>query len=466
MDRNRLAVIVLFFWGGLQSFWLFSDRLIRDGDEEGHVGAAELFQGILLEQGFFSWVFQGWQGNFGEYPPLFASLLGAWWALFPFPPEHILIRSFGSLFVFLTACFIARIVKRYQGNWFLAFSTVLLLPLFNGVGRHFMPEILLSCLTAGFAMALLEESKDPSWKNKLLIGIFGGFGLLAKQSFLLMAPLILLGFFLSKQLSLKSIFLPILLTLGIASPWYAQQFTAQNQYIQNSIQAKMSIDWLAHGLFYPSTIILIGWGICGSGLLIFLLFRKKERSLPLWSIIWGVGGLLILILLPKKYPRFLLPWLPIIGVWLGLLGKGLSSRTSLIFITLLLAQFIGLSFFPHFSLPFQSKIDDGCPQYWLRPPSSSDFQLERVLKIIEKHPQKSIGVLGDATIDCNIQSTHNWNVHLEPYLRRNGLNPRLEFIEYESKDKNSIWTESQIQIQWRKTIATDNPDDLLIIIRD
>ena len=32
-------------WLGLSVAWLDADRMVRDGDEEGHVGAAELFAG-------------------------------------------------------------------------------------------------------------------------------------------------------------------------------------------------------------------------------------------------------------------------------------------------------------------------------------------------------------------------------------------------------------------------------------
>lgn len=464
MARNRLtAFIITIFWGAIQVFWLYSDRLIRDGDEEGHVGAAELFRDILRDQGFFRWLYQGWQGDFGEYPPLFAALFGAWWSVFSVPPESTIIRLFGSLFIFGTACMIGRIVWRLRSNWLLGFSAVLLLPLMNGVGRHFMPEVLLSFLTAGFAMTLVEETESPSIKNKLLIGFMGGLGLLAKQSFLLFAPMITLGFLLSRKLSFRSLTLPSLLALGISGPWYFQQFSAQNQYIQSSIQAKTDIELLAHFAFYPSTLLLIGWGCLGTGIFLYLFFKNRDIKLPLWSLIWALGGLLLLILLPKKYPRLLLPWLVLLGIFLGTLGKNNTDRSNIFYVTLLFLQFIFFSFFPKpITLPFQLQIDDGCPQAWLRSPSTSDLQLERVSKIIKENSNKSLAILGDVTIDCALQSTHNWNAHLEPYLRRNALNPPLAFVE----EKNSLWKEAQIQIEWKTTTATDNPDDLLIEIRD
>jgi hypothetical protein len=462
MDRNRIIIIITtLLWGITQGFWLHSDHLIRDGDEEGHIGAAELFHDILLENGFWTWLSQAWCGDFGEYPPLFASLLGAWWSLFPFAPEHPVIRSFGSVLILGTAFFIARLVWRLKGNWELAFTATLLLPLLNGVGRHFMPEILLSFMMAGFAMMLVEESESPSIHNKILLGVIGGLGLLTKQSFLLLAPILALGFLFSKRLPLRSILPSVLLTIGIASPWYLQQFPKQNQYIQGSIQNNMSIDWLAHILFYPSVILLIGWGLIGTIIFFLLLFKNRAQKIPTWAWVWAIAGLLIMILLPKKYPRLLLAWLPLLGIFLGLLGKRFSTKQTLLVSALLFLQFISLSFMPNISVPFQAKIDNGCPQYWLRPPSNSDFQLRRIRDIVAANPEKSIAVLGDVSIDCQSQSTHNWTYHLDPYLRRHGLNTQINFLN----EKNSIWKEAQIQIQWKTMIANDDPNDLLIKIR-
>lgn len=463
MDRNRLIVaLTTLFWAVVQGSWLHSDHLIRDGDEEGHVGAAELFRDVLLENGFWTWLCQALQGDFGEYPPLFASLLGAWWAVFPFAPEHPILRSFGSVLCLGTACCIARLVWKLRGNWSLAFTATLLLPLLNGLGRHFMPETLLTFMIAGFAMMLVEESETPSLRNKILLGVFAGLGLLTKQSFLLLAPILALGFLFTTRLSLRQIIPSVLLTIGIASPWYLQQFSKQSQYVQDSIQNDLSIDLLAHSLFYPSVILLIGWGLLGSVLFLALLLKNRSENLPSWTWIWLIAGLLILCLLPKKYPRLLLPWLPVLGIFLGLLSKKFSTQQNLLVTALLFLQLMGLSVLPSIPIPFQTKIDDGCPQIWLRPSSDSDFQLSRIREIVAANPGLSIAVLGDVSIDCQIQSTHNWTYHLDPYLRRHGLNTKLNLLT----EQNSIWKESQIQIQWKTLTATNDPNDLLIEVRN
>ena len=41
----------------------------------------ELFKDIWLNDGFYIWFIEMWQGSYGEYPPLFAGTMGAWWGM-------------------------------------------------------------------------------------------------------------------------------------------------------------------------------------------------------------------------------------------------------------------------------------------------------------------------------------------------------------------------------------------------
>ena len=98
MER-RSVVFWFVLWVLGSVFWLSQDSLIRDGDEEGHVGAAELFVQILQEHGWLTWAAELLWGDYGEYPPLFAALLGGWWFVWGEQPEHLGVRVFGLLFV-------------------------------------------------------------------------------------------------------------------------------------------------------------------------------------------------------------------------------------------------------------------------------------------------------------------------------------------------------------------------------
>ena len=73
------------------------DLIIRDGDEEGHVGAAEIFKDWLVRGEYGQFTTQLFWGNLGEYPPLFAGYIGFWWWLFDVQPEdqpHFQFLSF------------------------------------------------------------------------------------------------------------------------------------------------------------------------------------------------------------------------------------------------------------------------------------------------------------------------------------------------------------------------------------
>src|SRR6056300_1037005 len=73
----RWAVVIVWVLGSL--LWLSDDRLLRDGDEEGHVGAAELMRLHLDGGDWATFAHDAWQGELGEYPPLYPALVGAWW---------------------------------------------------------------------------------------------------------------------------------------------------------------------------------------------------------------------------------------------------------------------------------------------------------------------------------------------------------------------------------------------------
>ena len=67
---NRITITI-----AIVGWWILNplDRPtpIRDGDEEGHVGAMELFK----EYGFESLITEVCR-HYGEYPPLFAGMIG------------------------------------------------------------------------------------------------------------------------------------------------------------------------------------------------------------------------------------------------------------------------------------------------------------------------------------------------------------------------------------------------------
>ncbi len=76
-----LQAALLLLWLALSLAWLRADHLVRDGDEEGHVGAAELFLQQLDEGRMGAFATDALWGDLGEYPPLYPAVVGGWWFL-------------------------------------------------------------------------------------------------------------------------------------------------------------------------------------------------------------------------------------------------------------------------------------------------------------------------------------------------------------------------------------------------
>ena len=69
-------------WVIVSLVWVNADRIVRDGDEEGHVGAAELYLEDLQAGQFGQALTRAWTGHeMGEYPQAFAATVGGWWWL-------------------------------------------------------------------------------------------------------------------------------------------------------------------------------------------------------------------------------------------------------------------------------------------------------------------------------------------------------------------------------------------------
>jgi len=422
-------------WLALSSFWVFSDKLVRDGDEEGHVGAAELFRGDLAQHDWLGFLARLSFGQMGEYPQAFAAGIGAWWwAVGSGAPDTTLVRSICLLSLLLTALATGRIARRYvekQGAGTAEIITViavLALPLGNGLTRHFMPE---AALMAAVALALLAAHRlveRPTIYRGLQLGLALGLGLLTKQTFalLIFVPiLVCLGR--PHRSNWRPLAVSALVTTAIAGPWWIANAAAQTTYAGASIQGAGNANIWGHLAFYPSTLLGLGLGPGLIAVTLIALFgptrSTKTRGL-IFASAWLLGGMLILVLIPKKYPRLIAPLMPAVPLLIGIGWTRLDGLWKKISSTGLALSFIwlGLGSTQHFG-PTQAKTlpgDPGCPQIWLRAPSRNDLGLSRVAAMLEKHPAGAVLLFDDPDIPCAIQTTHNWGSHLGPYLRRSG----------------------------------------------
>jgi hypothetical protein len=346
----------------------------------------------------------------------------------------------------------------------LTFITVLCLPLANGLVRHFMLEGMLMGCVALAILAAVRAAEHPSLWRTLALGLVLGAGMLIKQTFILyialplawtLAPLIMRRPWL--------LFLSLGTTALIGLPWYVQAWKEQMAYGRASAQTASESGVMDQALFYPSVLWWQGLGpVLCIGLALALLAWIRERNLGArlepfqrrrmaLALVWLLGGLIVLALIPKKYPRLVAPLTPaaalLIGSWVlhrarvrwlvSIGGIALMSWTVLSSMRLVPAPEI------------VERVDPGCIQHWIRPPAQSDLGLHAASVALHARPRGSIWVEEAPEIPCAVQTTHPWGNHLGPYLKREGM--------YNQSDQN----------QGGKADGSEEPEtQVLVILKD
>lgn len=464
MVRRRLEVpAFIVCWCLLNVLWISNDQLLRDGDEEGHVGAMELFKEMWINDGFYTWFIEMWQGSYGEYPPLFAGVMGAWWGmcaqvLGTVPPSELIVRGALLFWPLVTAAATAKIAHRLHVNWKVAGAMTLLIPLLVGVGRHFMLEPMMTAISTLSIAIAMEWKHQPSIWMATLAGLCLGLAALTKQTVIFVAPWVILSIFMSSD-KRWHLLLVIVGCLPIIAPWFIQHLDLQESYLTMSAEGKMDTHIGQQLIFYPFTILY------AIGLLLPLcLFCKniQWRSLPIAIWVW-IGTLGLLMMVPKQYPRLLLPWLPILPL---LCAYGWKEFRNLKLQYIVSIGSLGVGLFGLQPMnPYQQQLqqiyeefifantDDGCPQIWIRNPSDQDGNLSEISQtLLEGTTKTTVAIFGNPQIPCHIQTTHEWKYHLDPYFRRRDINVNI----VEASDlTDQVWQDAHIQIIWKgETIET------------
>ena len=410
----------------LNLWWIQADKLVRDGDEEGHVGAAELFVddynngrfGGALHRAFVS-------DQMGDYPSLYPASIGTWWWLTGGgQPSRLPVRSFNLIYLLLAAGAVYWMRGRIEtGPALLGASAVLFLPLSVGIARHFMPEGALAACVALAIAAAVRQRDAPSKRSALLLGFILGAGFLTKQTFPLyvLAPLALL---IRPHRSL----LWCLPGIGMALPWAWQNLLGQSSYLTDSAAYGGEAGFFGHLFFYPTALISLGvgpvWGVLLAGAIYMGWKSRHHRSLIL-ALVWLFGGMLLLTLVPKKYARLLVPLLPACGL---IFAVAIAARPRFgQFLLLGVAWTCTASISTQADLrPAQSLVnfEPGQIQTWFRPPDRRDLGFEALRPIAEGNVGVPILVI-DAPDLTPQQTTHAWDQHLGPWLRRAGLDREI-----------------------------------------
>ncbi len=393
--------------------WLSADRLIRDGDEEGHVGAAELLVGVLRDDGPLTFLMTAWSGDLGEYPPLYPAAVAAWWAVIGGQPGAVAVRSVNLLWPLLSAAACGAIAARLSRPALPVVVLVLLIPGVSGLSRHFMPEGMLIAAVSLAALAALRAGESPGWGRAAVLGVALGAGCLVKQTFVLYAlPLALWALWRLRARAAVT----LAVSAALAGPWYLTHLADQARYGAQSIQVT-DPGWLASVGYYPVVAATELGPVLFLAVMIGLWSAdsRQRRLIGLW-----VGlSLLLLIGVPRKYPRLLIPLLPLLMIWAGAAMTTRSREAAVVGLAggwLLLA-----SIAPTPEPPLIGAVDEGCLQRWMRPPVPDDFGLSEVADAVRQRGATTVVVLSPPEIPCTVQTTHGWLHHLSPYLRREGL---------------------------------------------
>ena len=152
----------------------------------------------------------------------------------------------------------------------------------------------------------------------------------------------------------------------------------------------------------------------------------------------------MLMLIPKKYPRLLLGLVPAAALATGILTTQWKAGSKFLVLTPMIAWLILGSMVTIPPNPLRAKVDEGCPQYWLRPARAEDFGLAEIAQQATDMDGDIIAIHGNLIIPCQLQTTHPWSDHLEPYLRRFGLEKQIISVS----EKEAIWQQAGLQIQW------------------
>lgn len=513
MQREMGVRRYLWLWSALvvsitaSLAWQALDRQLPDGDEAGHLGAFYLFTTSIPDKGLW----QTWVDAFtgpGDYPPGFYlsyamlfRLLPAHW---PFPTGLglFLTLTYGLTLLSvagLTGALVKRLSPAGAGGLSLSRPELLALavaacatfPLFVAVARQAMPEPFLALWVTLTLWAAVASEGFCRWRPSLVAGLGLLMAFMTKQTTVLYLGLPLLwlageGLWMWRRRTLVGLGLVAGVGLPLPLLWLWLHWQDQVSYGSQSAEAKATVSWLEHLLYYPEALLGEGLGLFWSGVLglsIVLslggaltsrlrdadgrsgLTRIREHFGPgslgrAMVLLLSVGVLLVFV--PKKYPRLLVPFLPslacLVALQLGQLtdrhwrrslvslgvGLGVLQQGAVSFPVGWLPERLGL-----WTPTLYRTLDPDCPQEWIRRASDDELGFEAVMKawhggslpefkghrggselqgaaalLLAEGADERLGTqiafLEEPPIPCSYETTFNYAFHLSDYMRRRG----------------------------------------------
>ena len=470
-------LVILFVWTGAQGLWIETDQRLPDWEAARDVGASEDWEGhwtAAAHEGQRVVLVRSISGaRSGEYPALYPALNGALAAtLGPLDWNGTAPRWLALLWAWLAGLgtwWMARELavaagdKTGRGTAAIATLVFLASPLYSALAREPLMEAGAVAWVAlagasGFRALRLGASRSgtaPGFLAWAGTGLFAGLALLTKQTtaFALLPLGLALLFVLFRTtraseakggplpftVALSGPALALGLTAIVAGPWYLSSLTGSDSYLLDSARANPdAVGPLRQLVIYPAVLFQQAWaplswvGVIGG----WAWSRRTQRKHlgGLWWVTMVVlGGSLVLLLgVPKKYPRLLLPLMPFAACLGAALLASMPARTQRLGVgalTLGWALSMGLGGSSLEVLGSSDlglrQLDERCYQDWIRRPDPKAFDWSGLLAQLDAAgvhgPDDVVGSPEWPTPPCRYQTTLHLGEHLQLRLRRANL---------------------------------------------
>jgi hypothetical protein len=448
MGRARAATLLLAVLGVhllVAIAWLSLDEGLADGDELGVLGAVELFWGRTHADGAAAALWSSYTEDFGEYPALYYAKTGiamAWVGITDLDGDGpaLVGLSWGLLALLATAWLAIESAQRdgHTDPWLaggLAAALLAASPLWAGTQRHLLLENGLCGLVALTAAALLASWRTKAWAMTALAGIAGAAALLTKQTAAL--SLIPLGIVLAaiawrerRRSDLVRLAVAALVAGVIAGPWLIRRFAADTAYLGDAAAANPdSVGFLHQALIYPLALAQQAlppaiW-LCVLAVIVLRVGPPAPSSWRAPAMIVALG-VLVLLPIPKKYPRLLLGLLPFGAVALALVLSYARSRARTALLGVMLGSLLLWSLGSARLLgPTEVglvNLDERCAQRWVGTPSRPGIPWAPLIAAANGAGGASyrIGAIAWPAPPCAYQTSHDLGEHLRIRMRRAG----------------------------------------------
>ena len=272
--------------------WLRAMRCFAMGTS--HVGAAELFRADLLQGDVAGFVERLWVGPWA-YPQMFAAMVGGWWWLTGLgDPAHPVVRSICLVSLPVAALATGRIAARLRRR---ASPSGRRLGDAHGadgaVGQRPHPPLHArefgDAVTAVAVLSALRWADYPSLGRSIEANLF-------------LAAALPAAWAVRERLTSRGMLAAVAaVATAIAAPWLAVNLGPHAAYAGASVAGHGSSVGLDHLAFYPRSVLWVGLGPVLTAAAVWAFVRGRQPGFAV-AAIWLLGGLLVLMVIPKSIP--------------------------------------------------------------------------------------------------------------------------------------------------------------------